>query len=1565
MEKEKKKIKHTSTRRKMMLDKKKRGFTLVEIIAVIIIIGIIALVAIPAVLSYLNNANDQTYSSHESAMVSAAKSYNADCISSNGSDCFLPSDTENILKLEELEYKSYIDELKDPETHDVCDKNSYVYIYNDGAGKYDYTACLACGEYKTKNPVCTCLDDPDADLCKSKDRPVCGERVGANISSSGRSLEKKWTNVASIYKVQCKKANGSTYECGNKEENYWFSKEIRSSSADGFSSIEIYYEKEDGSKITNQCRVEAFVDTIPPTCTLNGDSNGNVTITGTDEGGSGLDEDSFNYSPDHDAEVRSETVEVTDSNGNVSTYNKIYTLYRGEVLDNAGNKGICSSYVESPVLSYELDPAPDETDGTEIEWKGELTEEQIDEYGVPNVEELCTNIILADDGTYTTTQHCKPSKCDGDIEFLGWYYGYDKNANRPGVKISSTDGLKSYAHHTLYAKWKGKTYTITFKVNGKSHTITCNLGTPCEIPTTDDLKNAFGDFSKNSNGGVFLGWRVTYSGDDTSTGKILSATDEYYDPLCDGENVNFYPIYGTNLACRQRTITKKCKWEEESKCSGWNSKYACDTCYHGGSSKGWCIKEKVYKCTKSYGPWSNWIPNSLNTSSTATLDVQCTDTVYNATYVSNPGDECHDDFTGVQPGAKIGTLCTPTKTGYTFNGWYMEDSFDTKITANSVVNVSGNFKLYAKFTPDPYNVYFCLPDKTCTTGKNNTKKSCTYDADCSLIYANSNASKYVKKGYDLIGWKLEDSDTVYELGETKPFNFVSKLLYPVYKANGYTVKYIDNPTDTQYTSAVVTNSCESAVTNMEDGDTLTDLCIPHSSNYAFGGWYTGKKKTGTLYTNTSVFNSAATAGINQTTKELTLYAYWVNQVSLNYDLNGGSKSGCSSVTKLTYGTTVSDAIKGKFCGDASFATKPPTRSGYDFDGFYDKPEGDETARKIDLINYNPKIEVPTFTLYAHWRPKTLQVEYNYNLKEGSNITEGCDSTFNVVYNSPYGDLYDDGLCIPEVDSSDVFLGWYTKAKDGTEVSNETIYDNINQKIIYAHWGKGLKVAFKGNTATSGSCKTKTFPTETTSNLGAIIDYCSGFKKTGHHIVGWCTSASCNSSEYLDRNMSLETFIQNVNDSKTNTTFYPQWEPTVYKITYSNTVDGGICNLNQRQITYGTKYQYFCKPYLDADNSNTGPLFNDGDIVTYTDKKTYTLKITESGGNKIYNLYNTGNNTLFKANVPITDLAYSPHLNANDLRNATDSTDGTFAGWYLESSYKNKVTEATVFNKASDITLYAKWTDVVNVTLIPYSGAATSSKKVSFKYTFGKSTSNKKALLPVPKRSGYSFVGWYTEEEGGIKVEDSTPVKSIAKLPSLTLYAHWESLEFSVTLVNSAGKKICNDKKFDGVLYPKKIYGSVYGNLCDEIFTSDDITRDAETGMLISKTTNTAFVSWSTNKDSNSYKYFVNETTPISISKDHNLYAKWGKVLTVTLNPNGADALGGNCTSNTLKVVQYGFFSRLCTPAREGYAFDGWYTKAKNGTKRKKQDQVTNDKDFTLYAHWKVCTGGVCGGEDDV
>ena len=79
-------------------------------------------------------------------------------------------------------------------------------------------------------------------------------------------------------------------------------------------------------------------------------------------------------------------------------------------------------------------------------------------------------------------------------------------------------------------------------------------------------------------------------------------------------------------------------------------------------------------------------------------------------------------------------------------------------------------------------------------------------------------------------------------------------------------------------------------------------------------------------------------------------------------------------------------------------------------------------------------------------------------------------------------------------------------------------------------------------------------------------------------------------------------------------------------------------------------------------------------------------------------------------------------------------------------------------------------------------------------------------VPTPARSGYSFVGWFTEAEGGEQVTKSTPVNAV----SLRLYAHWVK-DVSYTPVKTL---VSNGHLYE--LYDNQMGWEDAENFCEEL-----------------------------------------------------------------------------------------------------------------------------------------------------
>jgi uncharacterized repeat protein (TIGR02543 family) len=109
------------------------------------------------------------------------------------------------------------------------------------------------------------------------------------------------------------------------------------------------------------------------------------------------------------------------------------------------------------------------------------------------------------------------------------------------------------------------------------------------------------------------------------------------------------------------------------------------------------------------------------------------------------------------------------------------------------------------------------------------------------------------------------------------------------------------------------------------------------------------------------------------------------------------------------------------------------------------------------------------------------------------------------------------------------------------------------------------------------------------------------------------------------------------------------------------------------------------------------------------------------------------------------------------------TGYSFLGWYTAKTGGKKVAASTKVTK--NVTYYAHWKAATykvtyNAAGGKVAGKAISSAKKTYKSSLGK--------LPIPKKAGYKFQGWYTAKSKGVKVSAKTKVSK-----NLTLYAHWK------------------------------------------------------------------------------------------------------------------------------------------------------------------------------------------------
>jgi len=125
-------------------------------------------------------------------------------------------------------------------------------------------------------------------------------------------------------------------------------------------------------------------------------------------------------------------------------------------------------------------------------------------------------------------------------------------------------------------------------------------------------------------------------------------------------------------------------------------------------------------------------------------------------------------------GKTYGPLPTTKRTGYTYGGWYTEQSGGTKITSGTKMDTAAGHTLYARWTPKTYTVKFDPRSGTADFAS----KSVTYnDSYGALPGAN-------RPGYDFQGWFTKTSGGTQIIDTSKVKITATQTLYARWTPTG-------------------------------------------------------------------------------------------------------------------------------------------------------------------------------------------------------------------------------------------------------------------------------------------------------------------------------------------------------------------------------------------------------------------------------------------------------------------------------------------------------------------------------------------------------------------------------------------------------------------------------------------------------------------------------------------------------------------------------------------------------------------------------------------------------------
>ena len=901
----------------------------------------------------------------------------------------------------------------------------------------------------------------------------------------------------------------------------------------------------------------------------------------------------------------------------------------------------------------------------------------------------------------------------------------------------------------------------------------------------------------------------------------------------------------------------------------------------------------------------------------------------------------------------------PSKLGYTFDGWRNAKGdllTDSQGNGKTAWTIADNTALFAQWTPIGYEITYHNVD-----GATNNNMP-TYDVEDEPLEL-TNASK---TGYTFLGWytdaDFENAITEIAVGTTGTLD-----IYAKWEAIEYTATFMDGTTEVdKITFTVETESIENPEVPNHNGYTgVWESYTLGAEDITVNAIYTPIVYTITYEGTKGASNSNPTT---YTIESATITL--ADLSSKGYTFNGWTKSS-ESITEIPQGSTGNVVLTANWTaieynitymydseiGDYADTNKNPLTytieddfdfialvnktTGYTFDGWYtEKNTG--TGTKVSGIKAGSTGDI---TIYAHWALDEYSITYhNANGVTNTNATTYTVETdtfeiFDISKNGySFDGWYSDSSFEAQVSeiakgttgNIDLYAKWtpteytieyvlYGGIYAGTSnpesyTIEDTITFNAPKLDGYTFVGfftlnEGGELVTSIKKGTTGKITLYARYIAFDTNGGSEIEYeltITGNKiskptepeKDYYTFVGWYKDEAL--TEEFDFSIPTKTL-----------TLYAKFEPAVYKITY--VLNGGTNPQNQvLEYTVEDTLVTLLNP------TKTGYTF----VGWFTDDKFTSSVVTK--------LENEHGDKTFYANYSIKKYTISFNTNGGTevepiTQNYQTSVTAPFApakngykfeGWYSDSALKNKYTFTTM--PANDVTLYAKWSlETYKITYNLEGGTNNKNNPSTFNIQSADIT------LQAPTKTGYKFVGWYTDSG----CENAITKIATGSYGNKEVFAKWEIITYTVTYnvngathSNAATYTVETDLTY---LSDAALKGHTFGGWYKDSAYSTRVYQigGGETGDIALYAKFTA----------NVYDVYLDGTDEASFDVSFNLNGASGSIATQTITE-----------SNTLKYPS--------VPTRDGYVFGGWYAD-KDCTGNLYDFTALITSDITLYAKW--------------
>lgn len=361
-------------------------------------------------------------------------------------------------------------------------------------------------------------------------------------------------------------------------------------------------------------------------------------------------------------------------------------------------------------------------------------------------------------------------------------------------------------------------------------------------------------------------------------------------------------------------------------------------------------------------------------------------------------------------------------------------------------------------------------------------------------------------------------------------------------------------------------------------------------------------------------------------------------------------------------------------------------------------------------------------------------------------------------------------------------------------------------------------------------------------------------------LGWARTRKATTPEYTDQKE-----VKNlVTTQGGELILYAVWRPDSFQVTLNP--NGGKLNGADQSVTATLRYGETCETlptptkygydFVGWNSQEDGKGFSVGTNTSADKVVAYGTLYAQWRAKQITVSFDTNQGSGSSVPDSVNDITVTYGSTYANLP-ITGRVGYDFNGWYTEATGGTKVEKTTGVTR-EDHTLYAHWT--------------ARKYEVGFDAVGGKFLDNNNfksiyhdyddtyKLPEEPTRTGYTFLGWYTDRSGGTKVENTTQVTTAQYH---VLCAHWKANKYTVT--------------FDA-------QGGTFPNGCSTTQTMN-LEYDRSYSVPQQNPTKSGYVfeGWYTQKTDGTQ---VTSLTLMSTPQNHTLYARWRKIEKTTVTVGG-------------------------------------------------------------------------------